>query len=78
MAKLASLILVVVFLVACMPFATEPVFLEYPQTGKIAQCGPYGYGVYTATAAALREEKCIGDFQRQGYVRLSGKSAQRK
>ncbi len=75
MVRLQSLILVVVFLAACMPFATEPVFLKYPQTGKIAQCGPYGYSAYTATAAALREEKCINDFQRQGYVRLSRKPA---
>ena len=78
MAKLTSLILVVVFLAACMPFATEPVFLKHPQTNETAECGPYGYGVYTAPAAALREEKCINDFQRQGYIRLSGKSAQRK
>ena len=78
MAKLALLILVVAFLAACMPFATEPVFLKYPQTGEIAQCGPYRYKSLTATAAALREEKCISDFQRQGYIRLSGKSEQRK
>ena len=78
MAKLASLILVVAFLAACMPFATEPVFLKHPQTNETAQCGPYGYRDLTATAAALREEKCINDFQRQGYIRLSGKPAQRK
>ena len=75
MANLASLILVVVFLVACMPFATEPVFLKHPQTNETAQCGPYRYRDLTATAAALREEKCINDFQRQGYVRLSRKPA---
>lgn len=72
MAKLASLILVVTFLAACMPFATEPVFLKHPQTNETAQCGPYRYRDLTATAAALREEKCISDFQRQGYIRLSG------
>ncbi len=75
MVRLASLILVVAFLAACMPFATKPVFLKHPQTGETAQCGPYKYRDLTATAVALREEKCISDFQRQGYVRLSGKPA---
>ena len=75
MVRLLSLILIVAFLAAC---ATEPVFLKHTRSGRTAQCGPYGYTSYTATAAALREEKCINDFQRQGYIRLSGKPARRK
>ena len=75
MVRLASLILVVAFLAACLPFATEQVFLKHPHTGETVQCGPYKYAALTATAAALREEKCISDFQCQGYVRLSDKPA---
>ncbi len=49
---------------------TDTVFLRHPKTGLTAQCGPYRYSGYTATAAAMRESRCIDDYQRQGYERV--------
>ncbi|HKT36415.1 MAG TPA: hypothetical protein VJR03_16440 [Nitrospira sp.] len=47
---------------------TDSVRLRDPQTGQIAQCGPYGQ-MSSKTAAATRED-CIGDYQRLGYERV--------
>ncbi|HTL63287.1 MAG TPA: hypothetical protein VL261_16710 [Nitrospira sp.] len=47
---------------------SDSVRLRNPQTGEIAQCGPYGQ-MSSETAAATREQ-CIGEYQRQGYERV--------
>ncbi len=57
-------------LAAC---ATAPVNLRHPGTGQTAQCGPYpGYTGAEQAASVAREARCISDFQRQGYERVSG------
>jgi hypothetical protein len=48
---------------------SDSVRLRNPQTGEIAQCGPYGQ-MSSNTAAATREQ-CIGEYQQQGYRRVT-------
>jgi len=48
----------------------DPVLLKHPKTGEIAQCGPYEYTGYTATARVMEQRGCIEDYQRQGYERV--------
>lgn len=62
--------LVPIVLAGCRPFSTDPVMLRHPKTGVTVQCGPYSYGTQTASAEAMREIKCIEDYQRQGYQRV--------
>jgi hypothetical protein len=49
---------------------TQPIYLQNPQTGQTATCGPYNYDPVTADVVLNREARCITDFQRQGYERL--------
>ena len=46
---------------------SDPVYLTLD--GKTVQCGPYLATGIAATAGAIREKKCIEDYQSQGYVR---------
>jgi hypothetical protein len=46
--------------------------LQHPQTGQTVTCGPYNYDPVTANVMSQREARCITDFQRQGYERVSG------
>jgi hypothetical protein len=48
---------------------SDSVRLRHPQTGQIAQCGPYG--TYSSQTAAKERERCIGDYQEQGYQRVA-------
>ena len=48
---------------------TLPVYMRHPQTNQTAACGPYNYGPFTAQVVEAREERCITDYQRQGYER---------
>ena len=60
-------------LVACSLYDSEAVYLRHPETGQVAQCGPYN-GLWEGPGIALeRETKCIDDFRSQGYERLPGK-----
>lgn len=54
--------LVVTTVTACQ---SDSVRLRNPQTGEIAQCGPYGQ-MSSETAAATREQ-CISEYQQKGY-----------
>jgi hypothetical protein len=54
--------LVVTTFTACQ---SDSVRLRNPQTGEIAQCGPYGQ-MSSKTAAATREQ-CISEYQQKGY-----------
>lgn len=50
---------------------TDTVTLRHAQTGATARCGGnYAMGLY-AFSANDREARCIADFQRQGYERVS-------
>jgi len=46
-------------------------YLKHPRTGETVQCGPYSTGGMAAGPNAVRENKCINDFQRMGYIRQS-------
>jgi hypothetical protein len=63
-----SLLVMAGFLVAgCL---TWPVTLQHPVTKETARCGPYCC-IYGArhTDAISRENRCLDDYQRQGYQR---------
>lgn len=62
--KMLALVLVVLVFAGC----TMPVTLRHPQTGQLTQCGPYPFPGEVTTA--MRETKCIKDYQRQGYERV--------
>jgi hypothetical protein len=47
---------------------SDSVRLRDPQTGQIAQCGPYG--TYSSQTAAKERERCVNDYQAQGYQRV--------
>ena len=49
--------------------SSDSVRLRDPQTGQIAQCGPYGQ-MSSKTAAATREQ-CINEYQQKGYQRVT-------
>ena len=54
---------------------TDMVYMKNPQTGQMAECGPYWIG--TATSIKLdsisrMETQCINDYKEQGYVRNPG------
>jgi hypothetical protein len=57
-------------LVACQ-YATAPVVLKHPKTGKIVQCGPYWIAndAKDMSGVARMERGCIEDYKEQGYVR---------
>jgi hypothetical protein len=44
---------------------SDSVRLRHPQTGEVAQCGPYGQ-MSSETAAATREQ-CISEYKQKGY-----------
>lgn len=48
---------------------SDSVRLRHPQTGEIAQCGPYGS--YSSQTAAKERDRCIRDYQEQGYQRVT-------
>ena len=50
---------------------TSAIELRHPDTGQTATCGPYNTVGFAGIANAQREAKCIDDYQRQGYVRVS-------
>lgn len=50
--------------------STDPVYLKHSESGQIVQCGPFSSMGLRATAAALHENQCIADYQRQGYERV--------
>lgn len=56
-----------VLLVGCM---SDTVHLRHPQTGVQVQCGPYEETGMTAQIAESERERCIQDYQRQGYERV--------
>ena len=64
--SLVLLTLLVATVTACQ---SDSVRLRNPQTGEIAQCGPYGQ-MSSKTAAATREQ-CISEYQQQGYRQVS-------
>lgn len=61
----------VVALLVAVTACTSAVTLRNPQTGATVKCGPYCcvYGARHDTAVA-REDRCISDYQRQGYERV--------
>ena len=63
-----ALYMLVGFLATIIGCQSDSVRLSNPQTGQIAQCGPYGQ-MSSKTAAATREQ-CIEEYQRQGYQRV--------
>ena len=70
MTRMTLAIIPIAALAACN--TTAPIYLQHPQTGQTATCGPYNYDPVTAEAALHREARCISDFQRQGYERQPG------
>ena len=48
---------------------TQPIYMRHPQTNQAAACGPYNYGPFTSRVVEKREQRCITDYQRQGYER---------
>jgi hypothetical protein len=61
------MILMSALLVGC---RSETVQLRHPQTGVEVQCGPYEETGVTAQMAESKRERCIQDYQRQGYERV--------
>jgi hypothetical protein len=61
-----------VFALAClfMGCSTTPVSLKHPGTGRVVQCGPYGWNELRTGSVPERERGCIADYQRQGYERV--------
>ena len=62
------LVTFVAVLATVMGCQSDSVRLRHPQTGQIAQCGPYG--TYSSQTAAKERERCISDYQEQGYQRM--------
>jgi hypothetical protein len=49
---------------------TSGIKLRNPQTGQVAECGPYQIeGLGQPASVAQREARCLDDYQRQGFVR---------
>ena len=61
-----KIIFIVPFLLLTFACYSLPVHLIHPQTGKAVQCGPYG--VENSNELA-RENKCISDYEAQGFKR---------
>lgn len=61
-------IILVLAAAACSP--QETAYMENPANGRVVVCGPYYIGGMGVQAEA--ERGCIGDYQRQGYVRVPG------
>lgn len=66
--KFSTALFIVGFLTSLTACQSDSVRLRDPQTGTIAQCGPYG--AYSSKTAAEERERCINDYQRQGYKRV--------
>ena len=69
--RLTTLFFVLPILAACQ-YATAPVILKHPKTGKVVQCGPYWIGNVAnedMSGVAKMERGCIEDYKEQGYVR---------
>lgn len=71
-----SLLLLPALLFAAFTFAgcaqTDPVHMTNPNTGVVAQCGPYTVrGLQGPVAAAQHEAQCIQDFKEQGFIRVA-------
>jgi len=64
-----ALFVFVQFLTIMAGCQSDSVRLRHPQTGQIAQCGPYGS--YSSQTAAKERERCISDYQEQGYQRVT-------
>lgn len=48
----------------------ETVRMQNPQTGAVADCGPYRTNQISGSGAALLIA-CVDDFKQQGYVRVA-------
>ena len=59
----------VAFVMAVTGCQSDSVRLRHPQTGEIAQCGPYGS--YSSQTAEKEREQCIKDYQAKGYQRMT-------
>ena len=64
-----ALFISVAFLTAVAGCQSDSVRLRHPQTGEIAQCGPYGS--YSSQTAEKERERCIRDYQQKGYQRVT-------
>ena len=61
---------VLLILAACQ--IVETVYLRHPQTGRVAQCGPYqGVGPQMGAVNVVQQRGCIEDYRVQGYVRVN-------
>jgi len=60
-------LVLVLFVLGC---ATEVVKLRHPGTGEAVQCGPYVYTGPVAHVAINSLNRCLDDYQRQGYMRV--------
>lgn len=71
----AKRIVQIVVLMFVLPIAqgcmTSAVTLRHPETKQTVRCGPYCC-IYGArhTDAANRENRCLDDYQRQGFERV--------
>ena len=63
--KLALLLAVGLLVSSCSP----PVYMKNPATGEIVNCG----GNDTNVTGTIRENRCIDDYQRQGWKRVPNK-----
>jgi len=63
--------LIMLMAVEILAGCTHTTSLKHPDTGETVQCGPYPSSGLAAEGGAIREAKCIDDFQRMGYVRQS-------
>lgn len=64
-----AVVLLVIGIVGC----TSGIKLRNPKTGETATCGPYHIAPnmgFTPEMAMNREQQCLADFYRQGFVRV--------
>ena len=66
--KLCTAVVIIGLFTALTACQSDVVRLRNPQTAEIAQCGPYG--AMSAQTATAERERCISDYQRQGYERI--------
>ncbi len=63
--------LIILIAVGILAGCSNTTYLKHPTTGETVQCGPYPSSGLAAEGGAIREIKCVNDFQQMGYVRQS-------
>ncbi|MFQ5973623.1 MAG: hypothetical protein ACE5Q3_14945, partial [Alphaproteobacteria bacterium] len=58
-------------LLAACASSSGSVLMRNPETGQVAQCGPYaGYAEYSNALAAAELRSCVGDLRDEGFEQV--------